>query len=98
MNHYSAHQFLTKVTSYLHKEIKEHAIVGPVTDLDRPAFPCSPLLTRPRDGNKCQVIIDLSYPKGNAVNDFVDRALSVCKSISPIASPVTLCLLGMSLD
>ena len=59
--------------SYLHKEIKECAIVDPVTDLDHPAFHCSPLLTRHKDGNKRRGIIDLSYPKGNAVNDFLDR-------------------------
>ena len=73
MNHQSARQFPNEVASYLHKEIKECAIVGPVTDLDHPAFHCSPLLTRPKDGNKRRVIIDLSYPKSNAVNDFVDK-------------------------
>ena len=72
-NHFSARQFPNKVASYLHKEIKERAIVGPVSYIDHPAFHCSPLLTRPKDGDKHRVIIDLSYPKGNAVNDFVNR-------------------------
>ena len=31
------------------------------------------MLTRPKYGDKRRVIIDLSYPKGNAVNDFVNR-------------------------
>ena len=36
-------------------------------------FHCSPLLTRSKDGNKCKVIMNLSYPKGSSVNDLVDR-------------------------
>ena len=47
--------------------------MGPVSELNYPEFHCSPLMTRPKDDNKHRVIIDLSYPKGNAVNDFVDR-------------------------
>ena len=53
--------------------MKEHAIVGPVPEINHPAFHYSPLLTRPKDGNKRRVIMDLSYPKGNAVNDFVEK-------------------------
>ena len=73
VNHFSARQFLDAVTEYLHKEIKERAIVGPVCEVNHPAFHCSPLLTRPKDGSKRRVIMDLSYPKGNAVNDFVEK-------------------------
>ena len=47
--------------------------MGPVSDLNHHVFHCSFLMTRHKDDNKCQVIIDLSYSKGNAVNDFVDR-------------------------
>ena len=73
INHFSARQFPDGVTEYLHKEIKERAIVGTVSEVNHPAFHCSPLLTRPKDGSKRRVIMDLSYPKGNAVNDFVDK-------------------------
>ena len=51
-NHFSACQFPNIVTSYLHEEIKERPIVGPVSEADHPAFHCSPLLTRPKDGDK----------------------------------------------
>ena len=43
----------------------------PVSEVNHPAFHYSPLLTRPKDGSKRRVIMDLSYPTGNAVNDFV---------------------------
>ena len=36
-------------------------------------FHCSPLLTRPKDGDKRRVILNLSYPKGASGNDLVDR-------------------------
>ena len=32
-------------------------------------------MTRPKDNNKRRVILDLSYPKGNSLNDYVDRDL-----------------------
>ena len=73
VNHFSAHQFPDAVTEYLHKQTKESAIVGPVSEVNHPAFHCSPLLTGPKDGDKRRVIMDLSYPKGNSVNDFVDK-------------------------
>ena len=46
-----------------------------MSEVNHPAFHCSPLLTRPKDGDKCRVIMDLSYPKGNDVNDFVDKGV-----------------------
>ena len=71
-NRFSARQFPDAILDYLHKEIKERTIVGPVTEINHAAFHCSPLLTRPKDVGKRRVIIDLSFPRGNAVNDFVD--------------------------
>ena len=44
-----------------------------MSEVNHPAFHCSPLLTRPKDGDKRRVIMDLSYPKGNSVNYFVDK-------------------------
>ena len=35
----------------------------------------SPWLTRPKDKDKRRVILDLSYPKGQSMNDQVDRTL-----------------------
>ena len=60
-NHFSACQFPDAVIDYLHKEIKECAIVGPVSDVNHPTFHCSPLLTKPKDGSKRRVIMDLLW-------------------------------------
>ena len=60
---------------YLAKEIKMGAIIGPVDDIQCPEYHCSPLLTRPKDGNKRRIILDLSYPNGASVNDQVERQL-----------------------
>ena len=47
--------------------------MGPVDKVEFEDFHCSPLLTRPKDGNNRRIILDLSYPKGNSVNDNVDK-------------------------
>ena len=59
--------------SYISKEVQEGTIVGPVDKIDLQAFHCSPLMTCPKDDNKHLVIMDLSYPRGNSVNDFVNK-------------------------
>ena len=48
--------------------------MDPVDKVEFNEFHCSPLLTRPKDGNKRRIILDLSYPKGNSVNDTVNRS------------------------
>ena len=53
------------------KEIQLGAILGPVDKVEFGEFHCSPLVTRPKDGNKRRIILDLSYPKGN---DTVNRS------------------------
>ena len=73
-NHYSALQHPGAVTQYLDKERDLGAILGPVRDKDKHLVHCSPLLTRPKDNNsKCRVILDLSFPPGQSVNDLVDK-------------------------
>ena len=34
---------------------------------------CSPLLTRPKDIDKRRIILDLSFPHGQSLNDQVDK-------------------------
>ena len=74
-NHFSARQFPQAVDEYLAKEIKMGAILGPVDNIQCPEYHCSPLLTRPKDGDKRRIILDLSYPQGASVNDQVDKTL-----------------------
>ena len=62
------------VQQYLDKEMTHGAMIGPVDQVTSPHFHCSPLLTRPQDGNKRRVILNLSYPYGNSLNDKVNKS------------------------
>ena len=73
-NHASACHFPEAVDEYIHKERSHGAILGPISHIPHSQFHCSPLMTRPKDGNKRRVILDLSYPKGSSLNTFVDSA------------------------
>ena len=73
VNHFSALQYPSAVTEYLHKEVNLGAILGPFDDIPYHEFHCSPLLTRPKDTDKRRVILNLSYPSMNSVNDRVTR-------------------------
>ena len=50
------------------------ALIGPAPTVSCEDFHCSPLLLSPKDGDKRQVILNLSLPKGGSLNDNVDRA------------------------
>ena len=76
-NHYSALAHPRAVESYLEKEKSEGAILGPIKNLggdpEHVHIHCSPLLTRPKDIDKRRIILDLSFPNGQFLNDQVDR-------------------------
>ena len=72
----------TKVNNYasalhfpdaLAKEKDCGAMLGPVDKVNSLHYHCSPILTRPKDGNKRRVIVNLSYPPGQSLNDQVTR-------------------------
>ena len=50
--------------------------MGPFDTIDYNDFHCSPLLTRPKDGNNRRVILNLSFPAGASLNDAVTRDIS----------------------
>ena len=72
-NHKSAIEFKDHVDAYIQKELEYEAILGP---FQYPPFPChvSPFLTRhkPNSDNR-RVILDLSFPPNESVNDGVKR-------------------------
>ena len=76
-NHFSALAHPRAVESYLEKEKTEGAILGPIKNLggdpEHVHIHCSPLLTRPKDIDKRRIILDLSFPNGQSLNDQVDR-------------------------
>ena len=73
VNHYSALQYPDQVLQYINKEIAWGGILCPLDYPPSDHFHYSPLLTRPKDGSDRRIILDLSYPQGKSVNDFVDR-------------------------
>ena len=74
-NRFSAISEAGAVTSYIEKEIALGAMIGPANKIDSPYVHCPPppMLTRPKDNNKRRVILNLSHPSGNSVNDEVNR-------------------------
>ena len=72
-NHFSACQYPSQVQSYLDKESKLGALLGPVNNINHDQYHCSPLLTRPKDTDKRRVILNLSHPHGHSVNDHVNK-------------------------
>ena len=58
---------------FIKKELDFAALLGPFKHTPHPEFHCSPLLTRPKDGDKRRVIVDLSFGEGDAVNQVTDK-------------------------
>ena len=54
-------------------KIAHGTIIDPVDNVTSSHFHCLPLLTRPKDLNKCRVILNLNYPYGNSLNDKVNK-------------------------
>ena len=73
VNHHSAIQFPEAVKEYIQQEKAHGTLLGPAKDIQCPHIHCSPLLTRPKDISKRKIILNLSYPKGQSVNDIVDK-------------------------
>ena len=73
-NHPSAIQFPSHVDTYLKEEREFNAILGPFNDPPICTLHISPFLTweKQRSQNR-RVIIDLSFPKGHAVNSNISK-------------------------
>ena len=61
-NHASAMHFPDMIAEYIAKEKDCGAMLSPVDKVNSPHYHCCPILTRPKDGNKRRVILNLSYP------------------------------------
>ena len=70
-NHKSATLFPSHVNTYLQEEKGFKAIFGPIRDKPFTDLHCSPFITREKpDSENRWVIVDLSWPKGNSINEF----------------------------
>ena len=74
VNHPSTNQFPDDIDAYFVKELKNRAIVGPCEN-----FPFdihySPILSRPKTDDTRRVIVNLSHPWGQAVNDHISNEI-----------------------
>ena len=75
VNHKGAREFDDDVLKYLFKEASYGAIIGPFDKNPFPGhFKISPLNTvSKKDTLDRRVILDLSFPAGNSVNDFISK-------------------------
>ena len=72
INHATARQFQGDIAFYVATELGHGALAGPFERPPVPNLQVSPLMTRPkRDSQHRRVIMDLSWPRGAAVNDNV---------------------------
>lgn len=83
-NHPSALAYPQHIDDFLDTEMRFGAILGPIDDLPfTPWMRISPLMTRPKkDSNKRRVIVDLSYPEGQAVNTGINTTNYMGNDIS----------------
>lgn len=73
-NHQSAEQHGTHIDNFISIELEQLAIVGPFEAKPfKPWTRLSPLMTRPKRGSDSRrVIVDMSFPAGEAVNDGIN--------------------------
>lgn len=70
-NHPSGEAYFSHISDFITKELSHRAVLGPFhQDPFHPWTRYSPIMTRPkRDSEQRRVILDLSFPRGGAVND-----------------------------
>ena len=98
----SSREFPHVIEEYLEKELALGRILGPLAEPPLPNFRCSPIGVVRKKGseNRFRHIQNLSSPKGNSVNDFIDKErfslnyVTVDKAIDQIVSMGRGCLLS----
>ena len=73
--HKGAREFPSEIKSYLESELCKGTVLGPFKENPfQTQLLLSPLNTVPKhDTNERRIILDLSFPKGHAVNDFIPK-------------------------
>lgn len=74
-NHKGAMEYPEEIEKYFQKEMRSKAIIGPFKTCPfSNGIKISPLNSVPKkDTTERRVILDLSYPKGNSVNDLISK-------------------------
>ena len=83
-NHKGAENFPEEVNKYLEKEATNSAVIGPFkSNPFTSEIKVSPLNTVPKkDTSERRIILDLSMPKGKAVNDYVNKDVYLEEEVS----------------
>lgn len=87
-NHKGATEYSEDIHKYIQKESRYGAIIGPFKNNPfKEKIVISPLNSVPKkDTSERRIIMDLSFPKGHSVNDFIDKDKYLeeeCKVIFP---------------
>ena len=70
----SASEYSNIVDTYIETEVAEGRIAGPFESQPFPSFRTNPLGIVPKkDSGKFRSILNLSYPRGSSVNDYIDK-------------------------
>ena len=70
-NHASANKFPEAVDAYIATEVKYKALVGPFQNDPFAQMHMSPMMTRPKPDSTRRLIVDLSWPLGDSVNNCI---------------------------
>ena len=73
-NHFSALSFKDAIIDYLEKNVQCQALLGPFKISPILGLCFSPLMSVPKEGAKRRVIVDFSFPPGQAINDGISKA------------------------
>ena len=72
-NHCSAINYKNAINEYIHKNVQSQALLGPFKTAPIANLCFSPLMSVPKDDTKRRIIVDFSFPPGNAINDGISR-------------------------
>ena len=73
-NHFSAVGYKEAITDYICKNVQCQALLGPFEISPIPDLCFSPLMSVPKEGAKRRVIVDFSFPPGQAINDGIPKS------------------------
>ena len=68
-----------QVRKAIQKELDNHSVVGPFVQFPFAYFHCSPLGAVDKPDGSLRLILDLSAPRGDAVNEHIDKDMFACK-------------------
>ena len=78
-NNSSALECPKLVSDAIQRELSDGSIWGPFTSPPMSPFHCSPVSAAAKPNGSVRLILDMSSPRGDALNEFIDKDRFVCK-------------------